>query len=309
MADWEIVQERDGDFTGPRQALVCGVRVTFYEPNIDKDFEKDLRRFKTREDDVFIVTYPKSGTTWVQEIVWQIYHNGEISKERIEKRYAQFEKTQLLPRPGDEPDVALSSRPSPRLIKSHLPYHVVPISESEANRSKYIYVARNPKDVAVSSYKFVSSFGPASHFNGTFNFYANLLADGKGAFGLWSDHVLPWWEHRNEPHILFLKYEDLKKDLPSNVRLISKFLKKPLSEDVIARIAHQCTFGEMKKNTDSFTVENVASQPSFLRKGQIGDWRNHFSEELSKTFDEKLVSKLEGSGLTFDFGSSGNSND
>lgn len=61
MADWEIVQERDGDFTGPRQALVCGVRVTFYEPNIDKDFEKDLRRFKTREDDVFIVTYPKSG--------------------------------------------------------------------------------------------------------------------------------------------------------------------------------------------------------------------------------------------------------
>ena len=121
-----------------------------------------------------------SGTTWLQEIVWQIYHNGEISKERIEKRYAHFEKTQLLPRPGDEPEVALSSRPSPRLIKSHLPYHVVPISESEANRSKYIYVARNPKDVAVSYYKFVSSFGPASHFNGTLDFFANLLADGKG---------------------------------------------------------------------------------------------------------------------------------
>ena len=32
-----------------------------------------------------------------------------------------------------------------------------------------------------------------------------------GAFGLWSDHVLPWWKHRSDSHILFLKYEDLKK--------------------------------------------------------------------------------------------------
>ncbi|XP_074623218.1 amine sulfotransferase-like [Acropora palmata] len=306
MADLQIVQEKDGEFTGPRQALLCGVRVTYYEPNVDKNFEEDLSRFETREDDIFIVTYPKSGTTWVQEIVWQIYHNGEVSKESIEKRYAHFEKCQLCMKPGDEPAVALSSRPSPRLIKSHLPYHVLPMSENETSRGKYIYVARNPKDVAVSYYMFVSSFGPASHFNGTLEFFANLLLDGKGSYGLWSDHVLPWWEHRNDPHILFLKYEDLKKDLRSNVRIISEFLKRPLSEDMITKIAHQCTFDEMKKNTESFIVQNIDAKPLFLRKGQIGDWRNYFSEELSKKFDEKLVSKLEGGGLSFDFGTSVN---
>ena len=91
-------------------------------------------------------------------------------------------------------------------------------------------------------------------------------------------------------------------DLPSNVRLVSEFLQKPLSEDVIAKIARQCTFDEMMRNVDSFIVaENVASKPTFLRKGQVGDWRNHFSEELSKTYDEKVMSKLEGSGLNFDF--------
>ena len=61
MAGFQVIQERKGDFKGPRQALLCGVRVPFYLPVIDTDFEKDLSRFETREDDVFIVTYPKSG--------------------------------------------------------------------------------------------------------------------------------------------------------------------------------------------------------------------------------------------------------
>ncbi|XP_044165975.1 amine sulfotransferase-like isoform X3 [Acropora millepora] len=306
MGDFHIIQEIEGDFKGPRQALVCGVRVPFYLPIVDKDFEKDLSRFETREDDVFIVTYPKSGTTWVQEIVWQIYHNGAVSRENITERYARFEKSRLFPRPGDEPAVTLSSRPSPRFIKCHLPYHLLPMSQNEANRSKYIYVARNPKDVAVSYFLFERSFGPDTDFVGTFENFANFLVDGKGSYGLWSDHVLAWWKRRNDPHILFLKYEDLKKDLYTNVRTLSEFLNKPLSKDVIAKIAHQCTFGEMKKNSDNFSIKNVNSKPLFLRKGQIGDWRNYFSAELSKKFDEILVSKLEGSGLSFDFGTSDN---
>ena len=67
-----------------------------------------------------------TGTTWLQEIVWQVYHNGEISKQGVESRYPQLEKSQLFQRPGDESQAALNSRPSPRLIKSHLPYSLSP---------------------------------------------------------------------------------------------------------------------------------------------------------------------------------------
>ena len=61
MADLTIVQDKEGEYTGPRHALVQGVRIPFYEPNIDKNFEKDLTRFETRPDDVFVLSYPKSG--------------------------------------------------------------------------------------------------------------------------------------------------------------------------------------------------------------------------------------------------------
>lgn len=212
--DFTVIQEKEGELTGPRQALIHGVRISFYAPNIDKDFEKDLNRFETRSDDVYVVSFPKSGTTWMQEIVWQIFNDGKISEERVERRYPFLEKSQLFDRPGDDSDkkkISVNSRPSPRLIKSHLPYHVIPMSKDESKRSKYIYVARNPRDVAVSYYHFVLSFGADSYFNGTWKFFVKLFLEGKNSYGLWSDHVLPWWEHKDEPHILFLKYEDLKK--------------------------------------------------------------------------------------------------
>ena len=62
----------------------------------------------------------------MQEIVWQIFNDGKISEESVQSRYLNLEKSQLFDRPGDESDrqkVSVTSRPSPRLIKSHLPYH------------------------------------------------------------------------------------------------------------------------------------------------------------------------------------------
>ena len=91
-------------------------------------------------------------------------------------------------------------------------------------------------------------------------------------------------------------------DLHSNVRRISDFVGIHLSEDMISKITHQCSFEGMAKNSDAFAISVYPTNPNFLRKGEVGDWRSYFSEELNREFDKQLLSKLNGTGLSFDFG-------
>ena len=84
--------------------------------------------------------------------------------------------------------------------------------------------------------------------------------------------------------------------------MIANFVNKPLSDDLISRIAEQCTFSGMKKNAASFSAPTEdRREASLLRKGVVGDWKNYFTPELNERFDNEVLTKLKGSGLEFDF--------
>ncbi|XP_032071476.1 amine sulfotransferase-like isoform X2 [Thamnophis elegans] len=107
-----------------------------------------LDSFEIRDDDIFVITYPKSGTVWTQNIVSLITYEGHRDGT---------ENITLIDRaPWLEYNifhVDLPNRPSPRVICSHLPYYLVP-KGLRKRRAKIIYVLRNPKDVLVSKYHF-----------------------------------------------------------------------------------------------------------------------------------------------------------
>ena len=92
----------------------------------------------------------------------------------------------------------------------------------------------------------------------------------------------------------------LLKDLLSSIRAITEFVNIPLSEEVIQRIAHQCSFEGMAKNPASFQVFPNVDAISFLRKGDIGDWKNHFTAELNEQFETEFVVKAREHGLEFE---------
>ena len=86
----------------------------------------------------------------------------------------------------------------------------------------------------------------------------------------------------------------------SSVRAIAEFLNKPLSEEVIQRIANQCSFEGKAKNQARFQVFPSVDGISFLRKGEVGDWKNYFTAELNEKFEAELLAKAKEQGLAFE---------
>lgn len=126
------------------------------------------------------------GTTWVQEIVYQIYNNGVVNSKRIEDRIPFLEEA-TNPK-ASQPNI--DTLPSPRLLKTHLSFEAIPKGVSKDTTCRYIYIARNPKDAAVSNYKFMTSLGRDSGLDAPWEFYVKLFAQGKCKCKLTNYHLI-----------------------------------------------------------------------------------------------------------------------
>ncbi|XP_027710309.1 sulfotransferase family cytosolic 1B member 1-like [Vombatus ursinus] len=262
-----------------------------------------VEQFQCRPEDVWIITYPKSGTTWVSEIMDLIKNDGSVEKQEqipIVQRVPMMESAA----PGTLPSGTenLEKMPSPRFVKSHLPIALLPKNFWESD-CKIIYVARNAKDVAVSYYNFdrMNKFHPEP---GTFAEYLEKFMSGNVAYGSWYEHVTSWWEKKKDHPILYLFYEDIKEDPKREIRKIMEFLGKKLDEEALDRIVQLTSFETMKDNSLvnyrllPTTLMDHSISP-FMRKGIAGDWKNYFTVAQNEKFDADYEKKMSGTTLKF----------
>ncbi|XP_037499872.1 sulfotransferase 1E1 [Rhipicephalus sanguineus] len=268
-----------------------------------EDVIRSALSYKPRSDDIFIVTYPKSGTTWMQYVILSILGGGEVPRTFAEYALASpylellgAESVERMPRPG--------------LIKTHLPFHKAPYSPE----AKYICAARNVYDVCVSYYYHTRGLTPISVKDVSFATFHDMITAGKLSYGDYFDHVLSWYEHRHHPNVLFFTYEDVKKDPQLWVMNIAEFLGKEYAQalkrdpELLLKVISASSLTNMKQiftETLSASVLDLLSLPSekglkslqvyrdiwpqigelhknedFVRKGVIGDWKEHFTPEL-----------------------------
>ncbi|XP_015912284.2 sulfotransferase 1A3 [Parasteatoda tepidariorum] len=284
----------------PEAQIYKGVLLQGYL--VPADLLEGLEDMPIRRDDVFIITYPKSGTTWTEEIVSLICQGGDVEKVKKEPLVYRVHHLEVGSPFGHSR--FLKKLPSPRLMATHLPLPLLP-RDLRNPKCKIIYVMRNPKDTAVSYYhhhKISSFLGNASH--SWDKFLAYFMA-GHVVYGSWFDHVLPYWEFckRNPNKVFFLSYEELKLDLGGMVRRLSDFLKQPLSVEEVDAIVNHCSFESMKTNKmvnrENLPISDLfdMTQSKFMRKGIIGDWKNYFTQEQSEEFDEVCSDRLSGCDL------------
>lgn len=122
----------------------------------------------------------------MREILWQIFNNGATSDLHLGSRVFFLESHPLLrERVSDQAESSPVSKPvidllpSPRLMCSHLPYHLVPKGEDESSACKYIYIARNPKDVAISYFQFFKSLNREKTAGITMEIFMKYYLQGK----------------------------------------------------------------------------------------------------------------------------------
>ncbi|XP_006089309.1 amine sulfotransferase-like [Myotis lucifugus] len=243
---------------------------------VDADFIENLDDFEIRDDDVFIITYPKSGTIWTQQILSLIYFEGH--RNRTED-LATLDRIPFLEYNIRKMDFL--NRPSPRLFCSHLPYYLVP-KGIRSKKAKIIYVYRNPKDVMTSYFHFSNLVVTLEAGNDMEHFMKRFLDGNVFSFGF------------------------VIRDLRSSVLKISRFLEKELSEEDVEAIVKQATFQNMKSdpkaNYDEILKHEIGKRTDeghFLRKGTVGDWKHHLTVEQNERFDKIFERNMKNLPLKF----------
>ncbi|KAF8378552.1 hypothetical protein HHK36_029895 [Tetracentron sinense] len=260
--------------------------------------------FEACSDDVVLASSMKTGTTWLKALIPSIMNlcgdddNDPLIQNHPNALIPSFD-VQLY---KQNPPPDLSTMPFPRLFRTHMPYHVLPESIKSSD-CKIVYITRNPKDTFVSLWHFMNTTrtpeqGPFPMLE-AFESFCN----GVHAYGPFHDHVLGYWKEslKRSQKILFLKYEEMKKEPRAQLKRLASFLERPfVKEEDVDKVLWRCSLDRLKNlEVNKNGVDPWVGMPhsSYFRLGNVGYWNNYFTTKMNERLDQITRIKLEGSGL------------
>jgi hypothetical protein len=221
------------------------------------------RNYAVFPDDTFLVSYPKSGNTWVRFLLANLlYPNETVGFANINR---------LLPAPGVSSKRFLRNLPRPRILKSHEPF--------DARFRKVIYLVRDPRDVAVSEYHFDLKKRYIEPDVTLEQFVQRFVKGETAAYGSWWEHTASWIAARQgNPAFLLVRYEDLIAEPIAETARIAEFLGIQAGTERLEAAVQRSSADRMRKlekqQSDQWTgTKNTRKEIPFVRSAKSGGWK------------------------------------
>ncbi|XVF49910.1 hypothetical protein PTKIN_Ptkin04bG0054000 [Pterospermum kingtungense] len=242
--------------------------------------------FKAQPTDIFLASYPKTGTTWLKALIF-----ATINRTRF-----GFSTHPLLT--NFPPDC--------------FPLDLLPDFNDYFCKQIYLHLSEPKRCTGfkLALLEQVEAQGDGAPFSTRSNF--ELFCQGISNFGPYLDQVVGYWKWslENPEKILFLTYEELKKDPLVVVKRLAELLGQPFSleeesKGMVEQIIRLCSFESLsnlevnKSDIFKYKDDMVLDNNSFFRKGKSGDWKNYLTDAMIEHLDKVTLDKLSGSGLTF----------
>ncbi|KAL1471286.1 hypothetical protein MTO96_023741 [Rhipicephalus appendiculatus] len=254
-------------------------------PFTDVRIAREALSYEPRPGDLILATFPKSGTTWCQYLIWGIHNLGAVEEGRMppvqDLLTKHFPYIDLL---GTSSTVA--DRPPPRFIKTHLPAELL----HRPSGAKYVVCLRNPFDVAVSYFHMRYGRRHLTHLPPDYGF----------------DHFLDELLSGDHDNVLVVYYEVLKKEPRKVVLKLAKFLNSDAAArletepGLLERLLEQTSIERLRQlsgGAENFAEGDFSRQhptAALFRKGVVGDWRSLFDRDQERRFRDAYDRALAG---------------
>ena len=227
------------------------------------------RNLRVFPDDVFLVSYPKSGNTWTRFLIANLVFPDK------QPDFANL--NELIPDPEGLSKRHLENMPRPRYIKSHQYF--------DPRYKKLIYIVRDPRDVVLSEFHFdikrraISEDYPLQQFVSRF-----VRGELNHPYGTWGENAASWFYTRRQgPQFLLVRYESLQSQAIDEMEKIAEFLGVSADPERIAFEIQQSSADRMRELEKkqgmlwSSTRETRQDKP-FVRAAKAGGWKNELPE-------------------------------
>lgn len=229
--------------------------------------------FVPREDDIYVATYPRSGTTWMQFMLHLLVRGPGVEFRHINEVCPWFERSLAI---GSMQPEDLERLPSPRIFKTHLPRRWLPV------QGRFVGLVRDPADVALSYFHLYRAY---LGFRGSLDEFLGRFEQGRVQYGSWWTHVAGWSAQAQAPEVLILRYEDLRADPVARLGEVARHCGLSHDDARLRAAVQGASLDRMKQlearfdHATSLLLERGVTPRRFIGRGRVGGGTEALSAE------------------------------